>query len=216
MSIVMNMETNISAMAKALDAFGKDQIPFATSGALNDTAFIVRKTVVEDTYPKAFTVRNKRFINTAMRVDKANKRNLEARVFDRLGRDYLQRHATGGTKMPRGATVSIPTDEIKLSGRGVAKGRRPRTLLAGGKRAFRQKTKTGQDVIMQRKTKARYPLRVLYLQEPSVKIDQTFDFYKDAQFVAQKNFDKRFKINFAKAKKSSFKGKALRMSKARR
>jgi hypothetical protein len=60
----INVETNISSLSKALDAFGKDQIPFATSGALNDTAFIVRKTVVEDTYPKAFTVRNKRFIGT--------------------------------------------------------------------------------------------------------------------------------------------------------
>ena len=216
MSLVINMETNISAMAKALDAFGKDQLPFATSRALNATADVVKKTIVEDTYPRAFTVRNKRFPHVAIKVKNSTKRNLEAVVFDRLEKDFLQRQAVGGIKKPRGNTVSVPTDEIRLSGRGAPKGRRPRALLAGGKRAFRQKTKSGQDVIMQRKTKNRYPLRVLYLQEPSVKIDQRFDFYKDAQFVAQKNFDKRFKINFDKARKTAFKGKALRMSKARR
>lgn len=212
----INVETNISAFAKALDAFGKDQIPFATAGALNDTAFIVRKAVVEDTYPAAFDVKNKRFAGIAFRVDKATKRKFEAKVFDRLNKDYLLRHAVGGIKTPRGSTVSIPTEEIKVSGRGVPKGKRPRALLAGGKRAFRQKAKSGQDLIMQRKGKKRYPLRVLYVQEPSVKIDKTFDFYKDARFVAQKNFDKRFKINFKKAKKTAFSGKKLRMSRARR
>lgn len=216
MSIVINMETNISALTKALDAFGKDQIPFATSRALNATAHVVRKTVVEDTYPRAFTVRNKRFPHVAIKVKNSTKRNLEAVVFDRLEKDFLQRQAVGGIKKPRGNTVSVPTDEIRLSGRGAPKGRRPRALLAGGKRAFRQKAKSGQDVIMQRTTKDRYPLRVLYLQEPNVKIDQRFDFYKDAKFTAQKFFDKSFKKEFAAAKKSSFKGKALRMSKARR
>lgn len=216
MTLSINVESNISAFTKAMDAFGKDQIPFATSGALNDTAFIVRKTVVEDTYPRAFNVRNKRFPGVAFKVEKANKRKLEAKIFDKLEKDYFQRHAVGGIKTPKGKTISIPTDEIKLSSRGVSKGRRPRALLAGGKRAFRQKTKSGQDVIMQRKGRDRYPVRVLYLQEPSAKINQTFDFYKDAQFVAQRNFNKRFAINLVKARKTAFKGKKLRMSRARR
>tara|TARA_Y100000114_G_C11698892_1_gene297429 strand:+ start:192 stop:977 length:786 start_codon:yes stop_codon:yes gene_type:complete len=215
-NVNINVETNISAFAKALDAFGKDQIPFATAGALNDTAFIVKNAVIEDTYPAAFDVKNKRFPSTAFNVDKATKKKFEAKVFDRLNKDYLVRHAVGGIKTPSGSTISIPTEEIKISGRGVPKGKRPRALLAGGKRAFRQKAKSGQDLIMQRKGKKRYPLRVLYVQEPSVKIDKTFDFYKDARFVAQKNFDKRFKINFKKAKKTAFKGKKLRMSRARR
>ena len=51
----MNMETNISTMAKALDAFGKDQIPFATANALTSTAFVIREHIVERTYPEAFT-----------------------------------------------------------------------------------------------------------------------------------------------------------------
>ena len=73
---------------KALDVFGKDQLPFATSKALNDTAFVVRNTIVEDTFPRSFNVKNKRFAGATFRVDKANKRKLEARVFDRLGKDF--------------------------------------------------------------------------------------------------------------------------------
>lgn len=205
MSLVMNMETNISTMAKALDAFGKDQIPFATANALTSTAFVIREHIVERTYPEAFTERNKRFAGTAFRVDKANKRNLEARVFDRLGKDFLALQAMGGIKRPRGSTISIPTDEINRTGRGVAKARRPRALLAGGKRAFRQKAKSGQDAIMQRRGKARYPLKVLYIQEPSAKIDKRFNFYEDAKRTAQKVFDDKFKISFARAKKTAFK-----------
>lgn len=206
-SLNINVETNISSLSKALDAFGKDQIPFATANALTSTAFVVREHIVERTYPQAFTERNKRFAGTAFRVEKANKRKLEARVFDRFGKDFLALQATGGVKRPRGSTISIPTDEINRTGRGVAKARRPRALLAGGKRAFRQKTKSGQDVIMQRRGKARYPLKVLYIQEPSANIDKRFNFYEDAGRTVQKVFDDKFRISFARAKKTAFRKK---------
>ena len=43
----IQVESNLSACTKALDVFGKDQLPFATAGALTSTAFIVRNTIVE-------------------------------------------------------------------------------------------------------------------------------------------------------------------------
>ncbi len=85
----IQVESNLSAFTKALDVFGKDQLPFATAGALTSTAFIVRNTIVEETFPRSFDVKNKRFAGAAFRVDKANKRKLEARVFDRLNKDFL-------------------------------------------------------------------------------------------------------------------------------
>ena len=45
----INISTNISTLTKALDSFGKQQVPFATSKALNDAAFATRKQIVERT-----------------------------------------------------------------------------------------------------------------------------------------------------------------------
>tara|TARA_R100001510_G_scaffold52706_1_gene53658 strand:+ start:574 stop:1221 length:648 start_codon:yes stop_codon:yes gene_type:complete len=204
MALEINVESNISALTKAMDAFGKDQLPFATSKALNDTAFIVRNTIVKETFPRSFDVKNKRFAGVAFKVDTANKRKLEARVFDRLNKDYLALQESGGTKRPRGNSIAIPTDEIKVTGRGVTKARRPRQLLQSGKRAFRTKSKTGQDIIAQRRGKKRYPLKVLYVLEPQADIKPRFPFYAVGLNLAQKTFEKRLPIQLKEAKKDAF------------
>ena len=200
----IQVESNLSAFTKALDVFGKDQLPFATSKALNDTAFIVRNTIVEETFPRSFDVKNKRFAGVAFKVDPAKKRKLEARVFDRLNKDFLALQESGGTKRPRGNSIAIPTDEIRVTGRGVSKARRPRQLLQSGKRAFRTKSKTGQDIIAQRRGKKRYPLKVLYVLEPQADIKPRFPFYTVAQLSAQKTFEKRLPIRLKEAKNDAF------------
>ena len=212
----MNMESNLSAFTKALDAFGKNQLPFATAGALTATAFIVRNTVVNDEYPRAFNVRNKGLPRRAFRVDKANKRHLEARVYDSLNKDFLSLQESGGVKTPQGNSIAVPTDNIRLTGRGVNKGRRPRALLSGGKKAFRQKARSGQDVILERRTKKRYPLRVLYVMEPNVKIKPKFAFYTVAKQSAQGAFDKKLPEFLAKARKSAFSKSQRKAARLRR
>lgn len=214
MAMDINVESNVSTLMKAMDAFGKDQLPFATSKALNDAAFAVRNTIVEDTFPRSFNVKNKRFAGTAFRVDTANKRKLEARVFDRLGKDFLAMQESGGTKKPRGNNVAIPTDQIRVTGRGVAKARRPRQILQSGKRAFKTRAKTGQEIIAQRRGKKRYPLKVLYVLEPQADIKPRFPFYAVGVNVAQKTFDKRLPVRFKEARKDAFsksRRKAARM-----
>jgi len=210
----IKVESNLSAFTKALDVFGKDQLPFATAGALTSTAFVVRETIVEDTFPRSFNVKNKRFAGATFRVDKANKRKLEARVFDRLGKDFLAMQESGGTKRPRGNNVAIPTDEIRVTGRGVAKARRPRQILQSGKRAFKTRSKTGQEIIAQRRGKKRYPLKVLYVLEPQAQIKPRFPFYTVAQMSAQKTFEKKLPEFLKRARKNAFsksRRKAARM-----
>ena len=53
----INVKSNISTFAKAIDAFGRDQIPFATAMALNDTAKDVRGKIINDTWPSEITQR---------------------------------------------------------------------------------------------------------------------------------------------------------------
>jgi hypothetical protein len=158
------------------------QIPFAQSKALNDTAFQIRRQIVQHTYPDSFTVRNSRFINSVLRVETANKTNLNARVFDKLGRDYLQRQAKGGTKNPKGTNLAIPgvRNTARTAGGAIRKADRPRSLI-NRKDVF----KTPQAILQRQKGQ---PLKVLYILEPSANIPKRFPFYEDATKVANTKF----------------------------
>lgn len=199
----INMKSNISAVSKAVDAFGKNQMPFATSQALNSTAFAVRKEIVERTYPRSFTQRNKRFASTMFRVGKANKRRLIASVFDRLGRDYMVDQAEGGIKKPRGSNIAIPTQHIKRLASGkVSKARQPRNLLNG--KAYKTKLKSGQEVIAQQTGRgANKKQKVLYILEQQATIPKRFRFYEDGQRIAQRDFTKNFAKAFRDAKRTA-------------
>ncbi len=98
----LNVGSNIDQVAGWLTNVQRKQLPFATTGALTDTAFEVRKHVIEKTFPRDFDLRNQRFAAAALRVDKANKRKLRAAVYDRLGRENLETKARGGIKRPTG------------------------------------------------------------------------------------------------------------------
>ena len=91
---------NLPELQADLTDLMKQQLPFATSLALNATIKDVRRRIVFSTWPKAFTVRNKPFPGVVFRMKFSNKSTLEAMVFDQLGRDFIERHVTGGTKRP--------------------------------------------------------------------------------------------------------------------
>lgn len=201
----INVTSNASTVAKALDAFGKNQMPFAMSQSLNDAAFAVRKDTIERGWPSDITMRNRTFMSAMLMPirgeNRATKRKLKAIVQNHPSgprhRDYLQRLAVGGQKLPRGNNLAIPGRDMRLRVRGgVTKANRPRNLL-GRKNVFRVKLKSGQDAIVRRASKQRYPLQMLYILEPSGFVRKQFDFYDDANQTARrvmaKSFDKRFK-----------------------
>lgn len=199
----VSVTSNISAVSKAIDAFGKRQIPFATSQALNDTAFAVRKEIVERTYPDSFTVRNRRFASAMFRVGKASKRNLVATVSDVLGRDYMVDQAKGGIKRPRGRNIAIPSREIKRTGTGkVPKAKQPRNLLDG--KGYRTTLRSGQPVIAEKTGRGSAKRqRVLYLLEPTARIPKRFPFYERGRKVAKDTFPRAFDRRFAQARRTA-------------
>jgi len=199
----ISVKSNISAVTKALDAFGKRQIPFATSLALNDAAFAVRKEIVERTYPDSFTVRNKRFAGAMFRVGKASKRNLTATVSDVLGRDYMTMQAEGGIKRPRGRNIAIPSRQIKRTATGkVPMAKQPRNLLGG--KGYRTTLRSGQPVIAENVGRgAAKRQRVLYLLEPTARIPKRFPFYERGRKVAQTSFARAFSKRFAQARRTA-------------
>ena len=207
----VNVTSDVSAVAKALDAFGKNQMPFAMSQALNDAAFAVRKDTIERVWPSSITQRNPAFIKAMLMPirgdNRATKRRLRSIVQNhptgKRNKDYLQRLAVGGIKRPNGRSLAIPAEDMPIRARGGVTARnRPRNLLDRPK-AFRQSV-GGQEMILERRTKKRYPLKRLYLleQQPA-KVDQQFDFYEQGARTGQREFATAFQKRFRNAKRTA-------------
>lgn len=207
----INVTSNVSAVTKFIDAFGKNQMPFAMSQALNDAAFAVRKDTIERVWPKSVKVNNPAFMKAMLMPirgdNRATKKRLRSIVQNYPSgaryKDYLQRLAVGGIKPVRGRSVAIPAEDMPLRARGGVTARnRPRNALDRPK-AFRQMV-GGQEMILERRTKARYPLKRLYLLEQQpIKIDDQFNFYGEANRTARREFQQNFQKRFAAAKRSA-------------
>jgi len=206
------LKTNLSDITRRIKSY-REQIPQATSATLTQTAFDIRKEIVQNTWPKSVFVRNQRFMNAALRVEVANKRRLTSAVYDSLKKDYLARLDSAGTKVPFGNHLAIAGREVKdfiRTGSGqVKKAYKPRTLL-DKKRFFKATLKTGADAIIERpagkeqgKRKAtrlkRGPLKVWYLLEPKANIAKKFPFYQTANEVIKRRLEPNFRNAFRRA-----------------
>ena len=142
------------------------------SMTLNKAAFAARKELVTNTWPHSIVERNKSFINAALRVRTSSKNDLSVEIYDYLDRAQLKRHAKGGTKLPRGGKLAIPSRNIKLGSGGVPKSKRPRNLPKD--KTFVRGNKIYQ-VIGKGKTRR---LKLLYFLKPQVKVRKDVPFYE--------------------------------------
>ena len=220
----VTIRADLTAFAKTMNQIERQEFRTITRNALLDTGFQTQKKLRTATYSKAgFAQRQKSFKNIVTSLGTGRpatpkngatlkssvERNLEIVIFDRESKDYMQRHAVGGIKMPiNGSNLAIPgkdTIEPRRSTRGVRKSLRPAALLSGNK-SFRTKV-GGQEVIARRVGKDRYPIVVQHILEPSARIKKRFNFYEDS-FL---NFTRRFPVNF----RSNFNQRMRRVLKTR-
>lgn len=180
---------------KQMNGVAKKQLPFATSLALNATMEQVQKKIITD-LPGKFTLRKqwwKPRTKYGINLEKSNKRSLSAAVFTRA--PWMQLHETGGTKLPRGTHLAMPTGNLKRTKKGlIGKAKWPRNL----RRKFVIKSKSGhQELIMQRKSKRK--IHVVYVLEHQAKIKKTWGFVETGLKVARKVFPKNWDEAFTKA-----------------
>ncbi|WP_299393254.1 hypothetical protein [Pelagibius sp.] len=195
--IDLSVRSNIKELERYLTRVQRRQLPFATSQALNGTIFAVRRRIVGRTFGEAFKIRNKRFPSAAMRVKKATKKRLEATLFDRLGRDYLQRHTTGGTKRPfTGRRLAVPTRKVKRTGTGKVPRSLQPTTLRNKPNVFVGRFKRPEAGLW-RRTKA--GVQLLYTMPQTARIDRSFRFYEDATGVVNRQFNRRFFVALKRA-----------------
>ena len=188
MTVKININSNLKSFTKNLNRFAKTQVPNATRSTLNETAFELKNHIVKKIFPKAFTVRNRRFPNLLFKFKKATKQKLESSVFQKTidGRafDVITKSATGGIKKARGGRVAIPTSNIRLGAKGIRANRRQRQVLNNPKGFIKDKK------IYLQKTKSK--LQLLYFLKEFVKIRKTFPFEESSKSFVDKNLKKIF------------------------
>ena len=196
--ISFNVTSDMKRFERKLNNFQKRQLPFAFSKTINDTIFAVRKRIVTRTMPRAFEIRNKRFVSATWRVDKSSKTKLAASLFDKLDRGNLRLHAEGGTRRSRSGSIAIPSRkwvQDKRTGKGVPKRLRPRNV----NKAYLEENKRGKFIYQEYGPKRNRKRKTLFTLKSSVRIDKSFPFFEDANKVARRQFDRRFSVNFKKA-----------------
>ncbi len=197
---------------RSMNEIEKKEFPLIVRNSLLDTGVKTQSKLRNQSFGRAFTSRQKQFakVTTSLGTGSPARfqsgaalktgvaRRKEIVIFDRTSKPYMQKHTTGGTKRPiNGTNIGIPgrtTVEPKRTGRGIRKSLRP-TAVLDQKRAFRTKI-NGQDVIARRKGKARNPIEVMYLLEPTATIRKTYDFYEDSYQSFKTEFPLAFRRNF--------------------
>lgn len=153
---------DFSAFAKMADRIGvaRQQLPFALSRALNESAFATRQELITD-WPKHVTAKNPSFVGWALGVRKATKTNLSIEINDERagGRTLLKGLADGGQHTGQGR-LAVPVANQRRGARGIVPSQRPRNL----KHAFR-KGDAVYEVVGKGKRKR---LRLAYVLKSSV------------------------------------------------
>lgn len=114
----INIKADTKAINKSLTSLQKKQIPFATSKAINKTAFQTRRQLQKDmdtTFRKGATAFTKR----GVLVKKSHKTNLVGNVYiDKEQSKYIEKQVFGGIRSESYA-IPIPfRDRVKLSKQG--------------------------------------------------------------------------------------------------
>ena len=187
----LSLKHDVAKLRRTLALWERKQLPFATSRALNDAAFAVRKHTVERAWPEAVDVKKRSFARSAFRVKTSSKVKLRAEVFARHGSEIFERQARGGIQIPYGSHLAIPTtNALTPTGR-----IRRAAVIRGNTRMF--KARFGRTLGLW--TRNRKGLQLMYHLVPRVRTPKSFRFYEDAERVAVKTFRRQIRKRLREA-----------------
>lgn len=191
----IDITSDIDDVMREVDVFFEKDIPYTVAGAINDTAFDVRKRIVGSTFQNAFTVRNNRFPGALWTVDKialggrdsqlsrfksGDIDTMTAMVRQKLDRGYIEDHIVGGTKTPKGSSIAVPSDGgngLRTKSGRIAKRNKPLEIV-NQRDHFLVKDKGGRKRYIARRTGS--ALEIVFRFTQSAEISPRFRFYQDA------------------------------------
>ena len=184
---IVNLHLEDQAI-KSLSQIASRQIPFIAAKSLTNVAqksqAEVKKHIREE-----FHIRKKSGgFESSIRIKPANKKNLTSQIYTMAAFASLQQ--TGGKKKARDGRLAIPIyNNIKDVKRKTAKNS-PSAYLAGD--AFKMRTKSGKEVIAQRK---RGGLKILYFLRKEADVEKRFDMVEVTTKAVNDSFDMIFRRN---------------------
>lgn len=192
--IDIDLKSELPKLGKWTDTAVK-QLPFATSQAINDVAFMVRSNV-RDEMPRRFTIRRDWVTRQVDVVQKATKDKPNALVGPKPQVDFLARQQTGGAKLPRGNWIAIPTQAVRRTkSQMISKADRPAAL---GNRVHVERVGrstflalTGTKGAKARKGASGNRLRLLYLLVPRAQLEPRLGLSEIGLPVVRSNFQPR-------------------------
>lgn len=106
----ISVKADIKQVTKYLNNIQKKQIPYATSQALNDTAFHARQEVMDDL--EKHLDRPTPWTKRGVRYGRSTKRKLVATVFFLNDRwDYIKYQVKGGSRTPERKAIPVPVGQ---------------------------------------------------------------------------------------------------------
>ena len=173
---------------KSLSQIASRQIPFIAAKSLTNVAQ-KSQTEVKKHIRDEFHIRKKSGgFESSIRIKPANKKNLTSQVYTMAAFASLQQ--TGGKKKARDGRLAIPIyNNIKDIKRKTAKNS-PSAYLAGD--AFKMRTKSGKEVIAQRK---RGGLKILYFLRKEADVEKRFDMIEVTTRAVNDSFGMIFRRN---------------------
>lgn len=193
--IEINVKHNLKEVERQLSRVQRKQIPFATSMALNNTAFQARKALMAQAPVKLD--RPTKYTVNAFRVEKASKRKLVASVYvDDTRAHYLKYQIHGGTRVGRGMGTGVPTRNRKLNAYGNIPGRRGG--LVKGKKQFISTIK-GVPGVWERYGRKGRKVKLMVGFEKQVSYRPRFPFYKIVEGVVRSRFKRNLEASIARA-----------------
>ena len=173
---------------KSLSQIASRQIPFIAAKSLTNVAQKSQAEVKKHIRDEFHIRKKSGGFESSIRIKPANKKNLTSEVYTMAAFASLQQ--TGGKKKARDGRLAIPIyNNIKDVKRKTAKNS-PSAYLAGD--AFKMRTKSGKEVIAQRK---RGSLKILYFLRKEADVEKRFDMVEVTTKAVNDSFGMIFRRN---------------------
>tara|TARA_Y100000310_G_C20692887_1_gene823516 strand:+ start:4018 stop:4620 length:603 start_codon:yes stop_codon:yes gene_type:complete len=188
----MTVSVDIATSIKHLNNIQRKQIPFATSKALNQTAFDSIKTLSKQTLTKIDTPT--KFTQKAFQVKKSKKTNLIAKVFIKpIQAKYFKYLIWGGTRTASGRRLNVPSTNTRLNKFGnIPRTRVPKLLQDSKHFSGIPKGRSGQDSAGIWKRGGKNIKMVIAFQQSTSYDPGRFPFHDIVKGVVNRKFKKNF------------------------
>lgn len=189
----IDIRHNIKEFTKHLSTIERRQIPFATSQAINGTAFDVRDALVKHTRAR-FENRKAWYKGKSAMAIRVTKSHKKKRLVASVSTPWAPalKHEEGGTRSPhRGHALLIPTDRVAKANR-----------VPGGAREYIGKPKvfsTPRGVFRRAGGKRNPRVELLYWKVPRAKIKPTYGWGEVGHRVTMQRIGPQFQRWLAQA-----------------